>query len=587
MNRNDVEEFYESLIRTHDFDSLDVNEVFEVTYLRGLNGDTKDKLSEQKKDPQNNKLLITLSHKIMEDASVLNYRLIPANAQRNSNMSHLISTIYDTAKSNSIDRKVGVVDALCHLFGIPMQTVEPQQQSSASFFLDLANKVVGYVAVFSSKKATLVTAINLVLGLARYTTGAEDHASSVRDVDMIFYTVISTICINYKTGYEQGLYINIMGLVCKGLCISLSHYLASWPLLANSAVATGHRSDAATHFITNCYSTLPFESGSGGSISESSLHHGAIFLFSIIWPLITYMTYFDLDGKHAKTMLMLWYLFVTEGAVMSHKIPRGGPVGAFSLITGSRPDVLHYPFSIIYNKAPPAAIHNAIENQHGAELAMLKARGFPNAPRPNAIISISNGAGVKVIDAEMYALAFLDIMRTYLRTWRRPVIMDAFDILKPEGDDDIMWSAAAVMNSWSVAPCISSFRPMSGFNMKEMRIIANKIVSVEFANKKVFNHNGGNDDVIQHAVNFDHIMQLLEPTIEGFLYAYQTRNYSPSSIEMGCLGLKKYDRGGHSGTIISFQNHMDKYFFKILKTELGLTYASDRFQGVRGFYEYK
>jgi hypothetical protein len=123
--------------------------------------------------------------------------------------------------------------------------------------------------------------------------------------------------------------------------------------------------------------------------------------------------------------------------------------------------------------------------------------------------------------------------------------------------------------------------------MKEMRIIASKIVSVDFANKKVFNHNGDNNVVIDHSINFEHIMQLLEPTIEGFLYAYQTRNYSPNSIGMGCLGLKQYDRGGHSDTIISFQNHMDKYFFKILKTELGLTHASDRFQGVRGFYEYK
>ena len=586
MNRNDVETFYESLLRTRKFDKSGVNVAFELSYSRCLNIDAKEKYLKQKNDPDNNKLLINLSHKLMDNASALNRKGIPDNEYLSYNLSHLIVTIYDTTKSPSINRKVGVVDALCRLFGIPIQTVEHPHRSSAGVFLDLANKVVGYAAVFSSRKASLVTGINLVFGLLRYANDDEEYASSRHAVEMICCTVLTSICANFGSGYDKGLLVNIMGLVCKGLCISLSHYAASWPFLANKLAATGGWHDGAAHFMLNFHGTLANTAKYDASITQSSKHHGMIFILSTIWPLITYMAYFG--SNIWKNMAMLAYFYSTSAAFMAHKIPRGGPVSSLSLMTGSRPDVLKRPFLYLNDMPPPEAIHDAIKKQHAADLITFKqARG---GPRSDATLKIDPTTTMTVKEAELYASVFLDIMKTYLTIWRRPIIEDAFDVLSPSSDQSFAWSAAVIMNSWSVNPCIPSLRSMHGYDVTEMRVLANNVIYSPFANRELFPHTGGRPELLnfqdsKHSRLFNAISQLLQPTIDGFLYAYQTRSYGPEIGGIGCLGLDQYKPDTYDANTIDFLNHMDKYFFQALKTELGIN--ERQLQGATRFYEYK
>jgi hypothetical protein len=423
MTRKDVEEFYESALRALDFDILGVNVAFDASYSRFLNGDAKEKYNKLKNGPDANKLLIRLSHKIMDTTHAPIPYGIQCNQLLRYNMTQLILTIYDTAKSLSINRKVGVVDALCRLFGIPIQTVEQPPRSSAGVFLDLANKVVGYVAVFSSRKASLVTGINLVFGLLRYANDDEEYASSRRAVEMICCTVLTSICANFGSGYDKGILVNIMGLVCKGLCISLSHYAASWPFLANKLAATGGWHDGAAHFMLNFHATLANTEKYDASITQSSLHHGTIFILSTIWPLMTYMAYFG--SNIWKNLAMLAYFYSTSAAFMAHKIPRGGPVSALSLMTGSRPDVLKRPFLYLNDMPSPEAMHDAIKKKHAADLITFKqtVRG----PSSGATLKIDLTTTMTVKEAELYALVFLDIMKTYLTIWRRPVIADDFD----------------------------------------------------------------------------------------------------------------------------------------------------------------
>jgi hypothetical protein len=582
MNRNDVEEFYESLLRPRKFDAAGVNEAFDVSYSEGLNRDAKEKYLKQKNDPYNNKLLINLSHKLMDESSALNRRDIPDNKFLSRNLSHLILTIYDTAELPSIDRKTDVVDALCHLFGIPIQPMEPPPRSSASVFLDLANKVVGYVAVFSSKTASLVTGINLVFGLLRYANEDEEYASSRHAVEMIFCTVLTSICANFGSGYDKGLLVNIMGLVCKGLCISLSHYAASWPFLANKLAATGGWHDGAAHFMLNFHAKL----ANDASISQSSLHHGTIFILSTIWPLMTYMAYFGSNIWNLKNLAMLAYFYSTSAAFMAHKIPRGGPVSALSLITGSRPDVVKIPYLYLNDMPLPPAIHDAIEKQHALDLETFKRAD----PRYGATLRIDTTTTVTVKDANLYALVFLDIMKTFLRIWRRPVIADAFDVLSPSSDQSFAWSAAVIMNSWSVAPCTPRLRSMHGYDVTEMRVLANNVIFSPFANRALFHHTDGNPASLnsqdsRHSKLFDAISQLLQPTIDGFLYAYQTRSYGPEIGGIGCLGLDQYKIDTYDANTIDFLNRMDKHFFKALKTELGIN--ESQLGGATRFYEYK
>jgi hypothetical protein len=577
MYRKEVEDFYDSLLRLRSFDVAGISPAFDASYCDFLNGDAKAKYTELKAG--GNQILIRLSHKIMDGRSILNSKCIPQNKHFSSNLAHLILTIHDTAKSTSAARKLGVVDALCDLFAVPKQREQPPPRSIAGVFLDLANKVVGYVAVFSSRNKSLVTSINLVFGLLRYANDEEEYASSRLAVEMMCYTVLTSICANFGSDYDKGLLVHIMGLVCKGLCISLSHYAASWPFLANNFAAAGD--DAAAHFMLNFHGKIANTGIFDASINQSSIHHGMTFVISVIWPLITYMVYFN--SNIWKNMAMLAYFHTTSTAFMAHKIPRGGPVSPLTLATASRPDLLNLPFAYFNNRPSPNAIHDAIKTKHAADWTTFKQSGS----RPTANLKIDSTTTLTVEDAETYALAFLDIMKEFLRTWRRPIIADAFDIFSPRSNYSFAWSAAVIMNSWSVDPCIPSLRPMHGFDVKEMRVIANSVIYSPFANKALFPHTTNKYSAKdgKHAKSFGEISELLQPTIEGFLYAYMTRSYGPESGGIGCLGLDQYKPETYDANTIKFLNHMDKYFFQALKTELGID--ESQLQGATRFYEYQ
>ncbi len=141
----------------------------------------------------------------MDIVSVIKPGRIQFSASIGANLNNLILTISDIEASkpalSSNKRKTGIVDALCDFFDVPKQTEEPPPRSSAGVFLDLANKVVGYVAVFSSKTASLVTGINLVFELLRYANEGEEYASSRHAVVMIcctLGTVLTSIFANIE-----------------------------------------------------------------------------------------------------------------------------------------------------------------------------------------------------------------------------------------------------------------------------------------------------------------------------------------------------------------------------------------------------
>ena len=594
MNRGDIELFYDLLISSPSSERT-VNKAFDSLFAQFLSRypDAVNKYNELKKrngTDEKRKLLISLSHKIMDSASepcgVKHMKI--DNRNFSINMADLIAAIYDTSEK----QKLGVVDALCALFGIPPHTVEPPPQSRAKF-LDLAKKIVGYVAVFSSRTASLVTAINLVFGILRYSNDAKGYASSRIAVEMICCTVLTSICANVGRGYDKCDSVNIMGLVCKGLCISLSHYAASWPFLANNLAATGSVYDAGPRFMLNFHQKQANEATYGTSDTRIELHHTASFILSTIWPLMTYMAYFG--SNIWKNLAMLAYFHTASCAFMAHKIPRGGPVGALSLVTLSRPDLLYAPYAGLIDQPSPEAIDNAIKSQHAADLITFKAAGW-RRDNSRATLGFHPTSTMTVKEAELYALTFLDIMKTYLRLWRRPLIADAFDVLGPSSNSSFLWSAAVMMNSWSVAPCIQGLRSMHGYDKTEMIGIAKNAILSQFANRELFPHTPGHAEGdegtrlaedLKHNINFDSIATLLKPTIEGFLYGYMTRNFGPKSGGIGCLGLDRWKPSVYDTTTLAFLNHMDTYFFKALKTELGITTRNEyQLQGATRFYEY-
>jgi hypothetical protein len=375
-----------------------------------------------------------------------------------------------------------------------------------------------------------------------------------------------------------------MGLVCKGLCISLSHYAASWPFLANTIAVSDGGYDGGAHFMLNFHGKL---ANTGDTpISQSSMHHGAVFIFSTIWPLITYMAYFG--SNIWKNMAMLAYFHSTSAAFMSHKIPRGGPLSSLALLTNSRPDVFNRPVSFIRDTPSPEDVRAAIKQTHDANSATHKLYG--GGPKSSATLKIGTASYISVEDAEIYANVFLDIMKTYLTIWRRPVIADAFDILRPSSNHSVAWSAAVIMNSWSVEPCIPSLRSMHGFDVAEMLFLAEKVMCSTSVTRGLLPYDAGVEKKLSHQdsthkTRFEKIAELLKPTIEGFLYAYQTRTYGPGVGEFGCLGLDQYRPNTFDDDTIQFLNAMDKYFFKALTTELGIN--ESQLQGATRFYVYK
>jgi hypothetical protein len=192
-----------------------------------------------------------------------------------------------------------------------------------------------------------------------------------------------------------------------------------------------------------------------------------------------------------------------------------------------------------------------------------------------------NDAPVKYDVAENYALLFLDIMKTYLILWREPIVSDAFDVFKSNGliGGDMMWDVATMFNSLSPAPC--TFAARGGYSYGEMLTNAKKIMNVHFVNEGETASDKTNGVIS--------VAKLLKPTIQGFLYAYQTRSFTPTTAGIECLGLEQsnYNVAMKSTETTVFLNMMDSYFFTYLKNELGITAENEyQFRGVNRFFVY-
>jgi hypothetical protein len=279
---------------------------------------------------------------------------------------------------------------------------------------------------------------------------------------------------------------------------------------------------------------------------------------------------------------MAAYLANTSGAFMGHKIPRGAH-GTLSLLTLSSPDNINWGTSIIMGTTKPSDRDKLRKTKHDVHFMQHKAK----APKTSwagytDMVKIGlNDPPVKYDVAENYALLFLDIMKTYLILWREPIVSDAFDVFKSTGliGGDMMCDVATMFNSLSPAPC--TFAAMGGYSYDDMLNNAKKIMKVKFVNEGE-TYLDKNNGVIS-------VANLLKPTIQGFLYAYQTRSFTPRTAGIECLGLEQsnYKVDMKTPETTAFLNMMDSYFFTYLKNELGITAENEhQFRGVNRFFVY-
>jgi len=368
--RAEVELFYDKITKMKKTDDygrkLKVNDMFDAFAASFLSDpDTKKSYIELKERGEN--FFIALTHELVKEGTFdILHSTEPQTVKERFRRSiiDLILSFEESLHAPSKQRKIALVDALCRVFQV--STYEEKPASSSSLFSDLGSKVVAYVAGFATEISGLLTIFNLIVGGCRFVNDA-DFEISRHNVGMMCYTVLATIVLNERSGYDQGTKKNFIKLVCQGLCISLAHYAASYPFMTEKIFRCKLDSrTAGAHYLLNGKEKSPPYG------SESNAYHAVNFLLSVIWPLVTYLAYFG-GGSYVKPVLMAVYLANTSGAFMGHEIPRGAH-GTLSLLTLSSPDNINWGTSRIMGTTKPSDRDKRRKSKHDVHFMQHKAK---------------------------------------------------------------------------------------------------------------------------------------------------------------------------------------------------------------------
>lgn len=457
-----------------------------------------------------------------------------------------------------------------------------------------ANTVLHDDQPFRNVSARKVTIMAGMMGVINVTAAAvllwnyarsEDNDKAMgarRAISAFVATATSTILLRKNTIDPMNWYAIFVGV----LTTVLSQYAASDPqLMQGWVLRTKHdpRADLETlmlqHFDFN--------------VVASTYHLELAFIFSIVWPFVTFLVCFG-GTTYYRASLMLLINHSLAVSNFAHVAPGLGIAAAHrwrpSDLPLMGPDTRRQDISVQHQLDRNAYNRDCDEFESrdgGGFFTDLSRYILPVAKK----VALTDKRGVShdmaAGRAADYAFDFLNIMQVLHHQWSLPIFYDAHNGACEGKHGRCSPSEPGGFYSSGLNHDLNfmsfTLTPSHAFTYDEMVVHANHAVRSAALNRNLFASRYDTYDAIEE---FGTMVTLMEPTIRAYLYAFFARNFG--QYEYDGLGLKIYEKNGLalSDDTIEFLNRMDHVFFQYCYTELGLHGRLARYNGRSRFFYY-